>query len=158
MKFEDIEYAIPQGWAKAFGQMLVDEVNAIAPESEVLDAKEKWGALRLELQHDHDYEIVDQIIDRYSCLSENICTVCGKPDVHMIDDGWVYPICRECYEKHFRTKPYDEVAIGYGQMVDSYTINRWTDDGYTNITYDISETANKIRERWREDEYLHQET
>lgn len=159
MKFEDIEYLIPQGWAKAFGQMLVDEINAVAPESEVLDAKEKWGSLRLELQHNHDYETVDRIVDKYSHLSENICTVCGKPDIHMIDDGWVYPICENCYKQYYHTKPYEEVIVGEGRMDDSYTINRWTDDGYSNITYDISETAEKIREKWRNDnEHLHQET
>ena len=159
MKLEDIEYLIPRGWVKTFGQMLVNEINAVAPESEVLDAKEKWGSLRMELQHNHDYETVDRIVDKYSYLSENICTVCGKPDIHMIDDGWVDPICESFYKQYHYTKPYEEVIVGEGRMDDSYTINRWTDDGYSNITYDISETAEKIREKWRNDnEHLHQET
>ena len=35
-------------------------------------------------------------------------------------------------------------------MLDSYTIIRWSKDkGEEKITYDISETAQKIRAKWR---------
>ena len=154
MKLEEIEYSIPRGWVTSFGQMLVDEVNAIAPNSRVVDAKEKYGELRLDLDHVEDYEEVDRIIDKYSVLSRNICIICGKPDVYVTDAGWVAPMCEECFDKslpYYSGKEYLDFICGYGKMADTLTINKWDDGKYVEIKIDISKTADKIRQKWSEE-------
>jgi len=36
---------LPDGWFDTFGEMLVEEVNSVAPDSKVIEAKEKYGGL-----------------------------------------------------------------------------------------------------------------
>ena len=149
MKLSELEYSIPDGWFKTFGQMLVDEVNEVDPTTRVIEAKEKFGSLRIYFDNSGDYYKVDKIIEKYSVLSENICAICGKPDVHMTDVGWVYPLCEDCYKKTYRhtDKPYP-TGEG-GRMVDSYKVYKWVNGSLTKIEIDISDTTNKIREKWR---------
>lgn len=153
MKLEDLRHSIPDGWLNTFGEMLVDEVNSVAPDSKVIEAKEKYGGLRLSLETKHNYEEVIGIVDKYEVLSQNICAICGKPDVKITNAGWIYPLCKKCYESRINSKrPYDEVTFSDddGRMADSYRIGRWTEEsGYTEIDVDITETANRIREEWR---------
>lgn len=149
MKLSELEYSIPDGWFKTFGQMLVDEVNEVDPTTRVIEAKEKFGSLRIYFDSSGGYYKVDKIIEKYSVLSENICAICGKPDVHMTDVGWVYPLCEDCYKKTYRhtDKPYPTGECG--RMVDSYKVYKWVNGSLTKIEIDISDTANKIREKWR---------
>ena len=114
------------------------------------------------------YEEVERIIDKYSVLSENICIICGKPDVPITNSGWISPYCKKCfttpndwYKKEFPNevdkwiKNHLEDWEEYNKeennkMVDSYTVKSWSKEcGEKTTTYDISETANKIRAKWR---------
>lgn len=111
---------------------------------------------------------VQEIIDKYSTLSENICIICGKPDVPITNNGWISPYCKKCfttpndwYKKEFPNevdkwiKNHLEDWEEYNKeknnkMVDSYTVKSWSKEcGEKTTTYDISETANKIRAKWR---------
>lgn len=99
-------------------------------------------------------EEIQEIIDKYEYLSENICIKCGKPDVKQITKGWIYPICFDCYSHRStnvdqQMKLYREATEGSTDtMADSYTIRRFNKDGSSEHTYDISETANAIRKRY----------
>ena len=151
--------ALPSGWVRAFGRMIVNEINILLEKANyvhkyrILQLKEKYGQMRW---YDNGvpkeiHEDFRQVIDKYTYLSENICAICGKPDVKMTDTGWVYPLCKRCYEKHINcTLPYEEVTSDKdtGRMADSYTIRRFSKDGNTDTTYDISETAEKIRRNY----------
>lgn len=167
MKLEELLGELPQGWIDAFGQMLVDDINAIVPNSVVWEAKEKWGEMRLTLicgdylneddadnsLRQIDYEEIDRVKENYSMLSRHICIGCGKPDVPIIDTGWVYPCCKECFEKHIsEVKRYEDVKCerDNGRMCDSYVISKWCDDGYRKISIDTSRLAERIRKRWAE--------
>lgn len=162
MKLEELQYSIPLGWVDAFGQMLVDEINSVAEDSHVVEAKEKFGELRITIAigNDDDYfnrnkavdwDEIERITDKYKALSRNICIGCGKPDVHIVDTAWIYPCCKDCFEKHVSSaKKYEDVICDNGVMADSYKITRWSDEGYERVEFDISETAKKIRERWAE--------
>ena len=111
---------------------------------------------------------VQEIIDKYSVLSENICIICGKPDVPAIGSGWICPYCKKCfttpndwYKKEFPNevdkwiKNHLEDWEEYNKeennkMRDSYTVISWSkENGEQKTLYDISETANKIRSKWR---------
>lgn len=160
MKLEELEYSIPTGWSKAFGQMLVDEINSIAEDSHVVDAKEKFGELRItitvgnnnnyfERNQEVDWDEINRITDKYKVLSRNICIWCGKPDVYVVDTAWIYPCCKDCFKKNISSaKKYEDVICDDGVMADSYKINRWSDDGYEQVEFDVFETAKKIRDRW----------
>jgi hypothetical protein len=137
-------------------------------EYRILQIKEKYGELRW---YDNGTPIdckVPEIIDNYSMLSQNICIICGKPDVPMTHNGWSSPYCKKCfttptdwYKKEFPNKV-DEWIKNHiedweeynkeenNKMADSYTVASWSkENGEQKTTYDISETANKIRAKWR---------
>ena len=169
--------AMPDGWRKAFGEMMCEEIKEelikhnCLDEYLILDIKEKFGGLRW---HDNGTPIgcnVSQIIDKYSVLSENICLICGKPDVPMTGTlpSYISPLCKNCYctpidyvkgdmtdaeLKQFRNdheKDWEEWFKTDNKMLDEYSVRRWVKDkdDFETIEYDISETVNKIRAKWR---------
>ena len=151
--------ALPEGWVRCFGTMLAKELNDILKKAKyerkfrILQAKEKFGEMRV--YHNSVpssiYEEINRTIDKYTYLSQNICAICGRPDVYMTYTGWDYPLCKSCYEKHINDiRPYELVISDKdpGHMADSYTIRRFTESGGKDFTYDISETAEKIRRQY----------
>lgn len=164
---------MPDGWRKAFGEMMCEEIyNALIKcdgldDYMILDIKEKFGMLRW--TDAPSYEEVEKIIDKYSVLSENICMICGKPDVPMTGDNWFYPLCEKCYctpndyrkgdmteeeLKEFWNEQKKDWEVWNNEdykMRDKYTIHRWSKDkdDVEEIIYDISETANRIRNKWK---------
>ena len=164
---------IPVGWKIAFGEMMCEEIKQelvrcnYLNEYRILQIKEKYGGLRW---YDNGTPIgckVQEIIDKYSVLSENICIICGKPDVPLTNNGWLSPFCKKCFttpsdwqkREHpeeverwieFRTEDWEEYNCEENnKMLDSYTVEGWSKEkGDTTTTYDISETANKIRAKW----------
>ena len=115
----------------------------------VFQIKEKYGSLRW---YDNGSQEIADIIKKYSIISSNVCAVCGKPDTSIRIDGWIWPECRECYEKDkYNHKPYDDVISNDNHLIQtSYTVGRWTDDGYATRAIDISETVEEYRRRWKE--------
>ena len=176
---EDYKYnfteldTMPDGWRKAFGEMMCEEIyNALVDcngldDYKVEQIKEKFGQLRWYSYP--SYEEVERIIDKYSVLSENICMICGKPDVPMTGDIWFYPLCEKCYctpndyrkgdmteeeLKEFWNEQKKDWEVWNNEdykMRDKYTIHRWSKDkdDVEEIIYDISETANRIRNKWK---------
>lgn len=168
--------AMPDGWRNAFGEMMCEEIKEelvrcnCLDEYLILDIKEKFGQLRW---YDNGTPIgcnVSQITDKYSVLSENICIICGKPDVPMTGTlpSHISPLCKSCYctpidyvkgdmtdaeLKRFcdyHEKEWEEDYAEDGKMQDSYTVHKWSkENGDEEVVYDISETANKIRAKWR---------
>ena len=164
--------AMPKGWRNAFGEMMCEEIyNALVDcgsldDYMITQIKEKFGQLRW--YGSPSYKEVERIVDKYSVLSENICMFCGKPDVPMTGDYWVYPFCKNCYctpndyvkgdlteeeLKQFydrREKDWECWYAENNKMNDSYTIKSWSKEtGEKTTRYDISSTANKIRAKWR---------
>lgn len=159
----------PAGWWKAFGIMMCEELredlirNHYLYKYRVAQIKEKYGQLRF-----YDYGIpteshVWDIIEKYSILSENICIRCGKPDVYMTNmAGWYSPYCEDCVnliekrkekfydESDYKAKKYSEfIPDGASNMMANkmkYIIYQKGDK--RDIEADISETANRIREKW----------
>lgn len=146
---------LPEGWKKAFGSMMCEELDIVIKAAELEDeiifeqVKEKFGELRIYFApYNHE---VNEIIQKYEVLSQNICIHCGKPDVPMIDMGWVRPSCRDCYNKrtHRIANTYEILSEGKeGRMSDSYKVTRYSKTGNVETVYDIHETAEKIREEY----------
>lgn len=97
---------IPEGWKKAFGVQMCEELRNILIEADYLDkyqlaqVKEKFGCLRW---YDNGYpESIDDKynawLTKYEALSRETCICCGKPG-KMRHDGWISPWCDECYRE-----------------------------------------------------------
>jgi len=147
---------LPDGWLKAFGKFLIKDMGELLKkahferEYRIVQTKEKFGRACI---YDNGvpksiYEDFRHVIHTYETISENVCACCGRTDVFMTYSGWDYPLCKHCYETHINdTRPYEEVISDKdtGKMADSYTIRRFGTEGNEDTTYDIHETAEKIR-------------
>ncbi|MCL2774313.1 MAG: hypothetical protein FWD71_13320 [Oscillospiraceae bacterium] len=84
-----------EGWYELFEQMLVElqpyDIN-------IIQAKEKYGSLRVYYSGQYDKEI-DKIIEKYEKLSMTICEECGKSGNLRTDLSWNQTLCNECYNK-----------------------------------------------------------
>ena len=148
---------LDKGWRIAFGMMIVKEIDEILRKAhyerkyQIVQVKEKYGGLRW-YDNGAPREIYDELqrtINKYSCLSENICGHCGRPDVFMTYSGWDYPLCKKCWNTCINdNREYEQVISDKdtGKMANSYTIHRFSEN--QDITYDISDTAERIRRRY----------
>ena len=97
---------IPEGWAKAFGIQMCDELLEILKEGNCLNdyrivqIKEKYGSLRI-YDNGTPLEIRDKYytwLQKYEDLSEKICIMCGEPATHETR-GWTNYVCESCYNE-----------------------------------------------------------
>lgn len=139
---------IPDGWQKCFGDMLLEEI-AEASNGDIFfeQIKEKYGELRIYCNSNQETQ---DIISKYSVISRNVCYFCGKPDVGYTKHGWILPICKCCYEKNkYYTRPYEEaINMEDTKIHDNYTYSRYRNGNWETTTVDISDTVNKIREKY----------
>lgn len=156
----------PTGWWKAFGLMMCEELREDLIKYYYLDKfrfeeiKEKYGQLRAYHNGIPKESDIDNIIEKYSILSENICIKCGKPDVPMINiTGWISPYCYHCFNKinkrimdfGYEKLDYEECIYNKKEtkMPNSFTWRHYSKDESWDETIDISETANRIRNNWK---------
>lgn len=97
--------AMPDGWRRAFGIQMCEELRKELIKFNYLDKyritqiKEKYGELRW-----YDWGIpknskIWDIIDKYTELSRHICLHCGRPAEIINNCGWLEPVCDKCQEK-----------------------------------------------------------
>lgn len=138
---------MPDGWRKAFGEMMCEELREelvkydFLDEYSIAEIKEKWGGLKW---YDNGYppeSRIGDIIGKYETLSKNICIHCGKPDVAMTGNGWILPLCEDCYNGD-----YSEWDNRSHKMSDVYRYRQYKDGEWHDVEVDISETAQKIRD------------
>ena len=171
---------IPEGWAKAFGMKLVDELhqelvkvgaqrwkNDPWKQFAIHQIKEKYG--RLVIYASWTTDKMSRIIRNYEYISEHVCSICGKPDVSITDEGWIIPECYDCYRRRWRKRErnkynkdivpaseeeiraaYDKCASDKYMMPDSYTFTRHypNEKEEKEITVDISDITNAVRMRY----------
>lgn len=90
---------MPEGWRKAFGEQMCEEIlqalqeDNCLDEYEVVEVKEKFGFL-----HWYDFGGTDKVykvIDRYEVISARTCVMCGAPATKL-SRGWICPYCDSC--------------------------------------------------------------
>ena len=93
---------MPDGWRKAFGKQMCEEIrNALIEDNylykyRIIQIKEKYGSLRW---YDWDGpQKVQDIIDKYEHISARTCIRCGRPATK-ISTGWICPFCDKCADK-----------------------------------------------------------
>ena len=149
---------IPNGWTYSFGHLMCDDIMAefkkldLDPSEYYIEqAKEKYGQLRIYATWPRE---MDNIVDRYSRISENVCITCGKPNIPMLNTGWTWPQCKKCYEKlGFHAEPYEEIAPKDKSEWNISRIRYWRRfnsdiDGWEDHKEDISETVDKVIAEW----------
>ena len=100
-----------QGWYKAFGQELLDEIyhqlkkEGLLYKFRIYDIKEKFGVL--EIYTNRISNEVYNIISKYRNLSWDTCIYCGKPS-EVYTTGWISPYCEKCV-KDFNKKSYKKI-------------------------------------------------
>jgi hypothetical protein len=144
---------LPIGWAKAFGINLMEDIKKVLIEEHYLDKfqfeqiKEKYGTLRIYANYSSD--AFEHILNKYECISENVCTYCGKPDVPLlINIGWIIPLCEPCYNKCINsTIPYDKTyeKTSNTKIPNEYKIITYYEDNKEVKTYDMASTVENIR-------------
>lgn len=123
-KFEEgYEYTylddMPQGWVKAFGLQMCEEIREelircnYLDQYQVIQVKEKYGFL-----HWYDDGIpegckVHDIVSKYEAISERTCIICGQPAT-LISKGWISPFC-DCVKstEHYREDWYMPIKEFY---------------------------------------------
>ena len=148
---------LPRGWRKAFGDMMFEEIDKVLKQTNttiyIEQIKEKYGQLRFYFSGTDE---IHDIVEKYSILSENICIKCGKPDVPMLDTGWMSPVCQECFEHNQRINKwapqghYTDYVCGDYHMADEMRWRKYSTEGITEHHMDISDTANAIRIKYQE--------
>ncbi len=90
---------LPEGWRKAFGQQLVDDLKNAIKKDKVkftwLQIKEKWGMLCL---YANCGDEASKVLEKYELLSIGYCINCGKPAKY-ITDGYVSYLCEDCFKE-----------------------------------------------------------
>lgn len=94
---------IPDGWYKAFGEQMIDELHYILDKwcftdrYRIMQIKEKFGMIRWYDNGVPQYmcEEYDEWLDKYERLSEETCIKCGDKATHMTT-GWIVPLCDKC--------------------------------------------------------------
>lgn len=151
--FTAVDY-MPKGWWRCFGDMMFTEMSDAIKKAGAFndlnyyptEIKEKYGSLRIYMS----YYIpeVEEIIDKYSYISENCCIFCGKPDTAITSDYWIVCECEECYKKYSNSKR------EYAETHDTNPENCMLQTGYSIMRndkkeyIDISETSEKVRQNW----------
>lgn len=108
---------IPEGWKKAFGEILSEDLREALVATDYLDklyfvqVKSKYGSLRM--YHNGTPDEVQNVLDAYELISNNVCMYCGKVDTYCIDiGGWIDPICEDCYNKKINCNRTYKECIG----------------------------------------------
>ena len=153
---------IPEGWIRAFGEQMCDEIEAALEEDNIQNdvyveqAKEKYGQLRIYMSGNTKSL---NIIDIYSRISENVCCNCGRPHVPMMNFSWISPYCKNCFlklqKKHegFYKGEYEKYAPedkSEWRIPNELKWTRFSKDGNETITVDISNYVKAIEQRWNE--------
>jgi hypothetical protein len=155
------------GWVLAFGNIMLEELDAAIKNSGVEDSflvyqcKEKFGQLKIHHNQPKNSEI-DIICKKYEFLSRYICIRCGclTPDAKLVLSTWIRPACQSCYIKTEHVDPenndYVELTKDSNSEIPDKMIweefERYDEENqkaiYKKLEVDVSSTIDKIKEHW----------
>lgn len=112
---------MPDGWRKAFGEQMCEELREALiiaerlDEYRISDIKEKFGFL-----HWYDFGNTQEgydVISKYEKLSKRICISCGKPATK-ISTGWISPYCDDCADKISSYENFVDIDEFYNEFLE----------------------------------------
>ena len=119
---------IPQGWRKAFGKQLRNDLRKALIEDGILHTfyftqiKEKWG--KLCLYNNGTGTASDYVINHYQELSMCYCINCGKP-ARYVTSGYVEYVCEECFDECSNTNRDDYEEYKLSCRLNKEHISHW---------------------------------
>ena len=139
------EYNLPEGWFVLFLQCCEDIYKVLKKIDYVdkfyfVQIKEKFGRMTLYC-HGATKEIED-IIYKYGMLSEQVCSICGKP-ANVMTYGYVCPYCSKCVQE-------TDMYVDDAEIIEIKTIferHIYTVAGHTIEEIDCTEEWNRYLER-----------
>lgn len=158
--------SMPRGWKIAFGDLMMDDIKACLEKANYVDKfhiediKEKYGELRFYYSGvpESIFDELNNIIETYSTLSQNICIECGEIDVPEFKRGWIEPLCLKCYSSLPKNKGLDKIAIYQNYLNDMDLKNqtlatklfftRYADGESEKYEIDIQPTVKKVVDAW----------
>jgi hypothetical protein len=153
------------GWAIAFGDILLEELDVAIKTANVEDSfmfrqcKEKFGTLRLYHNQPRNSEI-DLMCRKFELISAFVCMRCGclAPDAKLVFAPWIRPMCFDCYCKteHTDGSEYDQITkeskceIPTKMIWEEFkAVDKTTGKHiYDKFEVDISDTVEKLRKNW----------
>jgi DNA-directed RNA polymerase subunit RPC12/RpoP len=106
-KVKDYSYTmydfVPIGWKRAFGKIMLEEYREVLIRNHYLndfqwiEVKEKYGTLRL-YSNGAPGEVL-RLESKYDYTSGFFCISCGRINSPVLTNGWVEPLCEDCYNK-----------------------------------------------------------
>ena len=106
-KVKDYSYTmyddVPIGWKRAFGKIMLEEYREVLIRNHYLkdfqwvEVKEKYGTLRL-YSNGAPMEVL-RLESKYDYISGFFCISCGRMNSPVLIEGWVQPLCEDCYNK-----------------------------------------------------------
>lgn len=86
--------AVGPGWTAILKRLHAD-VQALAPDYQVMQIKEKFGALRIYLTYPHEPDVaVQDLVHAAEIESETTCEQCGQPGT-LVGKYWLQTLCEE---------------------------------------------------------------
>ena len=158
--------SMPRGWKIAFGDLMMDDIKACLEKANYVDKfhiediKEKYGELRFYYSGvpESIFDELNNIIETYSTLSQNICIECGEIDVPKFKSGWIEPLCLKCYSSLPKNNGLDKIAIYQNYLNDMDLKNqtlatklfftRYADGESEKYEIDIQPTVKKVVDAW----------
>ena len=139
------EYDLPEGCMELFLQCCEDPKEPLIKADRLdkfrfLQIKEKWG--RMELYNNGASKEVHRIIDKYRFLSQQVCSICGKP-ASVMTYGYVCPFCSKCVMD-------TDMYIDDAELIDiktSYVQEQYSIAGHTEELVDCSDEWRRYLER-----------
>lgn len=94
---------MPDGWRKAFGEQMCEEICNVLKKYEalddyrIMDIKEKYGGLRWYDSgvNKECYDEYHEILNKYCEMSYYTCIKCGQVATK-VSLGWISPFCDNC--------------------------------------------------------------
>ncbi len=156
---------VPRGWKRAFGKIMLEDYrevlirNNYLKEFQWVQVKEKYGTLRL-YSNAAPMEVLN-LESKYDYISGYFCISCGRINSPVLTEGWIEPLCEDCYNKRiakkkiwhekncngsaFQYRPYDDLKKDHQriEMVATYKCYS-SEQGDYEEKRDYSQTINRI--------------
>ena len=91
-----------QGWYPLIEE-LFDKIQKLVDNNskynalEIIQVKEKYGELKV--YTNAYWEVIEDLIDKYTRKSKHICEWCGKKGKLHNDNGWLTTLCNKCHKE-----------------------------------------------------------
>lgn len=142
--YNELEISIPRGWWKRFGLSWCKDLKECCEKEGIncadvciLQAKEKYGELRVYLMNEPDCWFEHEYAWEY--ISEHTCIDCGKFPCEKVTTGWISPLCEKCENN----LPGDYI-IENSPLEEFISYSKWENEGKVEHLIDMKPYYEKI--------------